>query len=422
MPKPPNNTRNDECMSAYLSALPALAWRIDIVRNEITFLNAHTISSLGEQAKLVLQNPGLAKQMILSEDRERFLHCYGQIRNRHSSACTFRMRLSDGATGWFKIMAMPDPELSTGSVGLLMDISPHVNTILSIEGRPGLTDKIDLLDDPVLLIRFSDRKICMANQAARMMLNYPAKNITSLDLDWLLQNNSRGKLYQIYEGLIFSDYWNGDLMVTDSMGRHHPCAARAQAIAREEENLLWITLTHMNSCTACKGSPVHGNESVAPRETAQAMRKRTTVKGLLETMLNALPADSPTDAIMLSRIFIDENKVLVTGVGKPFETVPENHTHPYEGSIAENIVRFSLPHHVVIETSKSIKPIDWALFIPRGIHSYYAQPFFDNGVLTSVLIFCSSQAGSYAPEAPSPLHELYPEFLASLKRCLGNED
>ncbi len=405
-------------MSAYLAMLPALVWRIDIVGNEITFLNAHTIASLGEQAKAVLQNPGLARQMILSQDRERFRHCYDQIRNRQSSACTFRMRLSDGTTGWFKIMAMPDPELPNCSVGLLMDITPHVNTILSTEGRPGLSDKIDLLDEPILLIRFSDRSVFMANHAARRMLQYSAEDMAALDLDRLFQKNSAKKLFQMYEGLIFSDYWNGELSVTDSTGRHHQCMTRIQAIARDEENLLWVTLTHLNSCMACKGVPVRGNESVASQEIIQAMRKCTTVKGLLETMLNALPPDSPTDAIMLSRIFITENKVQVTGAGDPFETVPENRTHPYEGSIAENIVRFNLPHHVVMETSKSIKPIDWALFIPRGIRSYYAQPFFDDGVLTKVLIFCSRQAGNYDPDAPAPLHELYAEFLTNLERCL----
>jgi hypothetical protein len=421
MPTHLENTkaRDDECMAAYLDMLPALAWRVDIVRNDITFLNAHTIPSLGEQAKSVLQNPGLARQMIFKEDRERFFHCFDQIRNRQPSACTFRMRSSNGTTGWFKIMAMPDPAFPTCAVGLLMDIGSHVNTILSIEGRPGLSDKIDLLDDPVLLIRFSDRKVFMANQAAQRMLHYPAKDIPTLDFDRILQKNSGAKLFQIYEGLIFSDCWNGELSMTDSMGRHHQCMARIQAIARDEENLLWVTLTHMNSCLACKGIPVRGNESVPSLEIIEAMRTCTTIKELLKTMLNALPPNSPTDAIMLSRIFIAENKVLVTGAGGPFETIPENHTHPYEGSIAENIVRFNLPHHVVMETSKSIKPIDWALFIPRGIHSYYAQPFFDNDVLTNVLIFCSSLPGNYDPDAPAPLHELYPEFLNGLKRCLN---
>lgn len=409
---------HDQCMAAYLAMLPALVWRIDIVGNEITFLNAHTITSLGEQARAVLQNPAFARQAILAQDRERFTHCYEQIRNRQPSACTFRMLFPDGVTGWFKIMSMPDPEMPNCSVGLLMDISSHVNAILSAEGRPALSAKLDLLDEPVLLVRFSDRRVSMANQAARQLLRRQPEDMAALDLDTLLQGNTREKMFQIYEGLIFSDEWSGELSVTDGAGSRHQCVGRIQAIARDEKNLLWITLTHLNSCPSCKGAPVRGNESGASRKAAQAMGRCKTVKELLGAMLDALPPDSPTDGIMLSRIFIAENTVRVTGVGDPFEAMPEDHTHPYEGSIAENIVRFNLTHHVLMETSKSIKPIDWALFIPRGVRSYYAQPFFDNGVLTKVLIFCSRRAESYDPGAPGPLHGLYPEFLKGLKRCL----
>ena len=66
---------------------------------------------------------------------------------------------------------------------------------------------------------------------------------------------------------------------------------------------------------------------------------------------------------MLSQIFIAEGRVVVTGVGKPFESVGEADSHPYPGSIAENMVLFELDHVIVGDTTKSIKPIDWALFI-----------------------------------------------------------
>ncbi|SNR74449.1 hypothetical protein SAMN04488503_0986 [Humidesulfovibrio mexicanus] len=408
----------DQRLGAYLAMLPALAWRIDIVANEITYLNAYTIPSLGEEAKAVLQNPAYARQMIVGQDNDRFLHCYDQMRNRHPAACTFRIRLADGTIAWFKLMSMPDPELPTCSLGLFMDITAHVNAILSTDGRPPLCDRIDLLDEPVLLIRFSDRRVFMANAAARSLLCYSASDMASLDLGRLFQKNTREQMFHVYEGLIFSDFWAGELIVTDSTGRHHQCMARVQAVARDEKSLLWVTLTHLNTCTACRETPTRCDAPTPPRKTIQAMAKCKTITELLKTMLDVLPPDSPTSGIMLSRIFIAENRVQVTGVGEPFDFLPEDHTHPYEGSIAENIVRFNLPQHVVQETSKSIKPIDWALFIPRGIRSYYAQPFFDNGVLTKVLIFCSRQAESYDPEAPAPLYELYPEFLKGLERCL----
>nr|WP_321255702.1 PAS domain-containing protein [uncultured Pseudodesulfovibrio sp.] len=405
-------------LESYLEVIPAIVWRIDIVGKEISFLNSHTLQPHGEKVRAIMQNPQSAERLVLAEDRERFQHSLKQILHRQKATCVFRIQVDEGINKWFKLAGMPDPEHPTSSVGVLMDITSHVSTILATEGRPGLSVRIDLVDDPVLLVRFTDRSISMVNTAADQLLGYSKKQLSNLHLQELLQDTPGTDLFQIYESLIFSDCWNGELYVTDSTGRSHQCSARIQVIARDEENLLWITLSHLNECRACKGVPVRGNEILPSKTVSAAMRKCTTVKALLESMLKALPKDSPTEAIMLSRIFIDKGIVSVTGVGKPFGGELEDLVHPYEGSIAKNIVRFELDNHVVMETSKSIKPIDWALFIPHGIHSYYAQPFFEEGVLTSVLIFCSTQKGSYDPDADAPLSALHQEFFTHLERCL----
>lgn len=415
---PPPAEGAEKYLADYFEHIPAIVWRIDIVGNEISFLNSYSIPTHGEKVRAILQNPQLAKKMILAEDRDRFHNCYEQIRNRIRTSCAFRLRLGKGITKWFKLAAMPDPEHQTSSIGMLMDISAQVNTVLSTEGRPTLSTKIDLISDPVLLISFSDRTVCAANKAAKQFLQYDESKLLSLKFQELLKHNTSTELHQIYEGLIFSDSWSGKLNVTDNLGRTHQCSAQIQAIARDEKNLLWVTMTHRNDCLACKGIPVHGNETVPPEAATKAMRKCSSIKSLLEAMLKALPSGSPTDAIMLSRIFIDKNTVVITGVGEPFENMAENHTHLYEGSIAENIVRFDLQNHVVMETSKSIKPIDWALFIPRGIRSYYAQPFYEKGILTNVLIFCSTKGHSYDPDANAPLFALHQEFLDNLQRCI----
>lgn len=405
-------------LAGYLEHIPAIIWRIDIVRNEISFLNSYTIPSHEEKVRSILQDPQLAKTMILSEDREQFNNCFKQIRNRIKTTCVFRLRLGKGITRWFKLAAMPDPNHHSSSIGMLTDISSQVSTILATDGMPTLSTKIDLIKDPVLLVNFSDRTVRAANKAAKQFLQYDDGKLLSLTFQELLQHNTSTTLHQMYEGLIFSDSWSGKLNVTDSQDRSHQCSTHIQAIAHAEENLLWVTMTHNNDCHTCKGTPVHGNEAVPPKAVTKSMQKCNSIKELLETMLKALPSDSPTDAIMLSRIFIDKNTVVVIGAGEPLETVSENHIHPYEGSIAENIMRFDLQNHVVMETSKSIKPIDWAVFIPRGIRSYYAQPFYEKDVLTIVLIFCSTKGQSYDPDADAPLLALHEEFLKNLKRCM----
>ncbi|WP_319542514.1 PAS domain-containing protein [uncultured Pseudodesulfovibrio sp.] len=415
---PDTCTEQGEHLASYLEVMSAIVWRIDIIGNEISFLNSYALQQHGEKIRAIMQNPQSAERMILAEDRERFQHSYRQLLNRQKTSCVFRIKTDEGLSRWFKLAGMPDPEHPTCSIGVLMDVTSHVSTVLGTEGRPGLSVKIDLIDDPVLLVRFADRTVRMVNKAADKLLGYSHDQLADLHLQELLQDTPGTDLFQIYESLIFSNCWKGELYIKDNLGRSHQCSARIQVIARDEENLLWITLSHLNACKACKGVPVRGNEVLSSSAVSKAMQKCSTVKELLESMLKALPQNSPTDAIMLSKIFIDEGIVSVTGVGEPFGGELEDLIHPYDGSIAKNIVRFELDKHVVMETSKSIKPIDWALFIPHGIHSYYAQPFFKDGILTCVLIFCSTQKGSYDPDADAPLSAIHQEFFNQLERCL----
>ncbi|XXJ20602.1 diguanylate cyclase [Desulfovibrio caledoniensis] len=417
----PNSHPEERILANYFEELPGIVWRIDVVSNEITFLNKHAASPEGERIRAVLQNPQIPQEVIVPEDREQFRYSHQLIRSRRRTACSFRVRTETGRIKWYKLMGMPDPAHPRCSLGILLNISDHAETIMKATGSPQLSDKIDMVDQPVLLVRFMDRTVHLANQAARQLLSYDDNTLSQLTLQDLLCDNPDTDLYQVYEGLIFSDHWNGDLLVTDALGRSHLCAARIQAISRQEDNLLWITLSHHNNCTACKGVPVRGNETVAPRFSGASLRRCASVKTLLKTLLRALPEKSPTNALLLSRIFIDENVVSVTGVGTPFDKDPEDFAHPYEGSIAESILRFNQPNHVVAETSKSIKAIDWALFIPRGIRSYFAQPFYTEKGLTYVLIFCSTEPDSYDPDSEAPLKGLHQEFIANLERCLAKK-
>jgi PAS domain-containing protein len=417
----PTSCPEDKILANYFEELPGIVWRIDVVSNEITFLNKYAASSEGERIRAILQNPQIPQEVIVAEDRDQFRYSHQLIRSRRKTACSFRVRTETGQIRWYKLMGMPDPVHRRCSLGILLDISDHAETILKATGSPQLSDKIDMVDQPVLLIRFMDRTVHMANQAALQLLGHDEQALTQLTLQELLRDNPDTDLYQVYEGLIFSDHWSGDLLITDALGRSHLCVARIQAISRQEDNLLWMTLSHHNNCTACKGVPVRGNEPVAARFSGASMKRCASVKALLKTLLKALPKNSTTNALLLSRIYIDDNIVAVTGVGTPFDKDPEDFAHPYEGSIAESILRFNQPNHVVAETSKSIKAIDWALFIPRGIRSYYAQPFYTNNGLTYVLIFCSTKPDSYDPDSKAPLKELHQEFIDNLERCLSKK-
>jgi hypothetical protein len=121
------------------------------------------------------------------------------------------------------------------------------------------------------------------------------------------------------------------------------------------------------------------------------------------------------NAIMLSYIHAKNNTVQVYGAGTPLADMTPGEKFSYSGTIAEDIARFNLDHLVVDETMDSIKPIDWALFIPRGIHSYYAKPFYKNGELQTVLILCSTEPERFVDVRP----EKFDTILSSLNEAIN---
>lgn len=54
-------------LASYLEFIPAIVWRIDIVGNDISFLNSYSIPSSGERRRSILQNPQLARELILAD-------------------------------------------------------------------------------------------------------------------------------------------------------------------------------------------------------------------------------------------------------------------------------------------------------------------------------------------------------------------
>ncbi len=406
-----------QSLAAHLGEIPALLWRIDIAQNEITFLNEHAISGLEGRIHLLLQNIEYAREIVLKEDQGCFFQSLDRIRNHQPSMALFRIRNEDGMVRWLVSMGMPEPKVSFGYMGFVADCTDLVDMARNIECEGGLPAKLELFDTPVLLANLSDKLIVAANTAAQTYLGLsPAERKASL-LD-LLGSESTEYLQKIYEQLVFSDYWSGLLPIKTQDGRTAVCTTRIRAYARGGKNLLWVSLIPPQLQAKI---PTQEKRALPDLDPAVhlSLSNSKTARQLLEVLLKNQPAFPFADAIMLSRIFPEKNLIMVTGVGQPFLSVEEDDTHPYEGSIAENIVRFGLDQIIVEETSKSIKPIDWALFIPRGIRSYYARPFFQDGILRFVLIYCSKHPGCFTRENVQQYTVFFDPFLRSLLRLFG---
>ena len=373
--------------------LPALLWQLDVRKNELTFFNEPS-TVLGDRIPLILKNPTFAREALLPEDRDRFFKCFEKIRAAQAGAAIVRVRESDGLVRWILLMGRPEPGVTARCIGLIAELSGLADLVLGPAWEAGVDEKIELFDNPVLLFDFRHKRVVHANSAARAFLGGRLADRPGLMFEDLLSPDIATTSSEIFEGLIFANQWSGALVVTDGHAQARECAARVRSLSHHDERLLWVSLVPslLDDEQAGEDDP---SELAIPAAIAAAFETAGSIKALLGAFLDHQPAGVRVDGVLRSRIFGSENRVVVTGAGEPFLTMPTPETFPYEGSIAENIARFGLDHLIVEDTSRSIKPIDWVLFIPKGIRSYFAKPFFERGVLKNVFIVCSTDVGRF---------------------------
>jgi hypothetical protein len=397
--------------SSEAGSSPALVWRADLVKNEISFLSDAAIPGLDDIIPCLLQDAAGAESILAEQDRKAFTRFHERMRQRQPVSEVFRVHGRDGLMRWLYILGAPDPEISFGYLGLATDCTGIANGILQRGSETGIAEHVELFDNPVFMAECGSRRVFVANAAAREVFGIDSANKPLLLSD-IFAANADAYMRDIYERLLFSCAWNGLLTINNAQGQAIACMSRVRAYDRDGHRSLWFSLSPR--LPAKNSEPPLNPSSKVDAELALA----NDIRGLLRVLLDNQSRSQHVDAVMLSQIFIAEGRVAVTGVGKPFESVSENDAHPYSGSIAENMVLFGLPHIIVKDTTKSIKPIDWALFIPKGIRSYLALPLYVEGVLRKVLIFCSTRLGTF-DEAKLPVYSgLAKSLWAELPRVL----
>ena len=331
-------------------------------------------------------------------------------------ATVVRVRDGDGLIRWIALMARPDPETTSRCFGLIAECSGLADLVLGSAWDSGLEDKIALFDNPVLLFDFRSKRAVLANQAARAFLGDRLADPAGLALEDLLSSGVATTPSDIFESLVFYSQWSGSLIVADGRAQAQTCGARVRAFSHRNEHLLWVSLEPSLPEDDEEAGEEDPSELAIPAATADAFEAAGSIKALLQAFLDHQPAGIRAAGAIRSRIFISKNRVVVTGAGEPFLTMPTPEIFPYEGSIAENLVRFGLDHLIVEDTSRSIKPIDWVLFIPKGIKSYYAKPFFERGVLKNVFIICSTEPGRFTERNVRSYAPLFSSLESALNR------
>lgn len=406
---------------SYINAIPALFWSIDVIKNKIEYINKYALPGLGENSLFIIQNPEFAEQMIIEEDRYIFESFIKGVRNRKPGLAVFRIKLYDGTIRWFKISGSPDLYRSNYYVGYVMDISETAIFIRTIDNTDAsMTKKINIFNNPVFLIAFDDKHIHACNGTALKVFGLKPENIKSMVFENIILSDISEYLNSIYEEIIFSGHWRGELTFKTASGDEFLSDSSIRPLHVKGENLLWVSVYNIPG--VAKKSPavkiINNSKEIDIKALLRktiAAAKKGNITGILDLILANQPIPGLANAVLYSDIHVDEGIVHVWGAGEPFKPLAPAFSHPYEGTIAENIVNYNLNHIIVENTFESIKPVDWAIFIPHGIKSYFAKPFFTKGKITTVLIFCSTERAVFSEENVKFYDSLYPAFENSLE-------
>jgi len=410
-----------EDLYAYINAIPALFWSIDVVKNKIEYINKYALPGLGDSSHFIIQNPDFADQMIIEEDKYIFESFMKGIKSRKQGLAVFRIKLYDGTIRWLKIAGNRDIYKSNHYIGYIMDITETARFIRSIDhSNDSIVKKINIFSNPVLLVEFDSKKIFSYNSRTLDAFGYTAGMVSSMRFEDLFKDDIQVYLNAIYEEIIFAGQWKGELVYKSGSGREFISNTSIRPIHVEERNLLWVSIYTIPDLIKNDMDEEYPDISVEidfksmNREALSAAKKGNIIR-FLEILLENQPLHNLADAVLYSDIHVEEGRVLVWGAGDAFHSLTPAYTYPYEGTIAENILNYNLDHIIVENTFESIKPVDWAIFIPNGIKSYFAKPFYDNGKLVTVLIFCSTGLSVFNENNIKSYDAIFPAFVANLE-------
>lgn len=388
-----------EDLLSFMNDFPALLWRIEIAKSRIEFLNNNYIVSNGLDGKLLLKNIQYQRDVVISEDAYLIGAFMESVKKGKTAATIFRARCAENRVVWLKITGATNSWDPRYYYGFLLNVTDTVEQIRAILDKDvNIQSLVDDTDKAALVLDYDSRKLLCCNAAACELFEMNRGELLRLTLNDLYRESMKTAVDNMLEQVLLLRKWNGKLdfyqsgkrsyFTSETVVRHMSCGGK---------RLLRLKFAN----------PKIGRERSRPRRLfsddsrrVQLIHDLSTVTHDVETIMrvafeSALVSEK-YDAIMFSDVHVRKNQVYVYYVGNQPMTLEQGHRFAYSGTIAEDINRFGLSHLTVDDTQESIKPIDWALFVPQGIRSYFAKPFFSRGTLRTVLIVCSRKPHTFS--------------------------
>ena len=391
----------DEIYS-FIGDFPALLWRIEIQKARIEFLNDNTMVSPGIDGTLLMKSVSYRNSVILPEGMSLFDNFMESIKDAKSAATVFRVKNRKGELTWLKLTGTVNRKDPRYYYGFLLNVD---DTISIIKGNPGMDLELELMiedaENPMLIIHYETLRIVKANGPAKKLLAVSESDFEAFPFGKFCHDLMKQPLDAIIKALPLERSWNGKLSFQSKNGKKHLQAqTRLRYLVHNNEQLIRFSL-QQTEISEQKKQIIASPDAVELGKLEKQLAPLSDIKEILSLCMESPLIKDHYDAILFSDVQIRKNIVTVYWAGDPFKRMSQASTFSYKGTIAEDINRYALDYLVVDDTQDSIKPIDWALFVPHGIRSYFAMPFYSRSVLKTVLILCATEPSCFDGKQPT---------------------
>lgn len=367
----------------WMASFPGLLFSIDIPHARL-YVHKRWDGQKFDASRL-LKDAGYRRKIVRREDLALLMEFQDMGIARIPAAVTFM--LADGK-GPYILQGWPaeDADIYHGLVK-----EAYLPAVYSTNGKAG-TCQLDIgyIRYPVFVLDVPARKILLANEAACLLFAGSACEKKEPDFSCIAPDELGEQLLNAAGRAMGSDSWGGTLSFSNSGGGRFSAHVRLTPCGGAGEGRV-VRVALLNSPRTLRH--VAAGQAAAKAAKKPPLTLRESLEKLYERHAGEL------DGLLFSDIQSQKGQVVVYGVGPAFKNLAWGVEHAYEGTIAQDIERFGLTSLTVDDTLDSIKSIDWVLFTPQGIRSYFARPFYGASGLHAVLILASRRPGAFGADA-----------------------
>ncbi len=394
--------RTAEEFLQFIGNLPALFWNYHRDTRKIDFLNSCKISPLEHREKKFLEDLVFAQSLCVSQDFFRLKMFVQSMRQGQPALSVLRVTDSKGQLFWLKLYGAPLPGNSNQYFGYVMEITESISTIHFLMRKELEAEAaIEQFDYPVILAELQNLRLIARNSPAKEFFAFESGNLRDMTISGLLRNIDKDNLAAIYEQCLTEGKWEGLLSFSGTMGNLVWGDAVLKKLSLKNKELLKLSIFNVRE-TPEIGLSEDASIDTEIRKKAYAERLCAKVSGEsdIETVLDILLADQFYPGQF-------EAMLLLTPVGKKYRVYLAG--QPFKGQNPDSFVEFAQPliesvtqpeigHRIVGDAFESTDPLDWALFIPFGIRSYFTNPIYKRQKLKGVVVLCSTGSDAFSPD------------------------